>query len=153
MSPAVSNSIGTAIPVRWCFRRWREPDRLALAASVKGRVHEIRCKAGNLEQVQVRLVEEIRCSSTGSVNTRGVMRAGNLLLDLGVGLIAGAVARKAAEHVQEATWAVMPESNRDQEERVRPGPPYRVAAEKTSAVTSMPSNSTGQEWRSTMDRA
>lgn len=52
----------------------------------------------------------------------------NLLADIPVGLVAGAVATKVTGFAQEALYRPMPESIKEQEERVRPGPPSQVAA-------------------------
>lgn len=60
------------------------------------------------------------------------MKDDSVILDVGVGLLAGLVATKVTEFGQQAMWKVTPEAVRQQEERVRPGPPYRVAAQKTA---------------------
>jgi uncharacterized membrane protein YagU involved in acid resistance len=65
------------------------------------------------------------------------MKENGLLLDLGVGLLAGLAATKVTEYGQEALWALTPENIKEQEERVRPGPPFRVAAEKTAALADL----------------
>lgn len=65
------------------------------------------------------------------------MKQDGLLLDLGVGLLAGLAATKVSEYGQEALWAVTPESIKKEEEHVRPGPPFRVAAEKTAALAEL----------------
>lgn len=60
------------------------------------------------------------------------MKASHVALDVGVGLLAGLAATKVTEYAQQALWAATPEKTRQQEQRVRPGPPFRVAAEKTA---------------------
>lgn len=62
------------------------------------------------------------------------MRGDGVLLDVGVGLLAGLAATKVTEYGQQALWALTPEDIKEQEERVRPGPPFRVAAERTAAL-------------------
>jgi uncharacterized membrane protein YagU involved in acid resistance len=57
-----------------------------------------------------------------------------LLVDIGIGLIAGLVATKVTEFAQEAFYRPMPESIKTQEEQVRPGPPPKVAARKAAAA-------------------
>lgn len=52
--------------------------------------------------------------------------------DLAIGLVSGLVATKVTGFAQEALYRPMPESVKEQEERVRPGPPPKVAAEKTA---------------------
>lgn len=49
-------------------------------------------------------------------------------------MLAGLVATKITEFGQQALWSVTPEEIKAEEERVRPGPPYRVAAQKTAAL-------------------
>lgn len=61
----------------------------------------------------------------------------DVLLDLGVGLVAGLVATKITEYGQQALWSLTPEKIKQREERVRPGPPYRVAAEKTAHLVNV----------------
>lgn len=60
------------------------------------------------------------------------MKNDHFLLDVGVGLLAGLVATKVTEYAQQALWAATPEETRQREQRVRPGPPFRVAAEKSA---------------------
>ncbi len=57
-----------------------------------------------------------------------------LLVDLALAPVAGYLGTKAMEPV--GTWMYERESEADQEreEAVRPGPPYRVAAQKTTAL-------------------
>lgn len=55
-----------------------------------------------------------------------------LLVDLVIGLAAGLVATKVTGFAQEALYRPMPESIKRREEEVRPGPPPRVAAQKTA---------------------
>ena len=62
------------------------------------------------------------------------MRGDGVLLDVGVRLLAGLAATKVTEYGQQALWALTPEDIKEQEQRVRPGPPFRVAAEKTAAL-------------------
>ena len=61
----------------------------------------------------------------------------NLILDIGIGLVAGLLATKVTEYAQKALWAATPEKTRQREQRVRPGPPYRVAAEKSASLANL----------------
>lgn len=63
------------------------------------------------------------------------MRTPQLALDIGVGLLAGLTATKLTEYGQQALWSVTPEEVQQREQAVRPGPPYRIAAEKIAALT------------------
>jgi uncharacterized membrane protein YagU involved in acid resistance len=63
------------------------------------------------------------------------MRSQQLARDIGIGLLAGLVATKVTEYGQQALWSLTPEDIRRQERAVRPGPPYRVAAEKIADLT------------------
>lgn len=65
------------------------------------------------------------------------MKHDNVLLDIGIGLLAGFVATKVTEYAQQALWAATPEKTRKRERRVRPGPPFRVAAEKSSKLAGL----------------
>lgn len=57
------------------------------------------------------------------------------LVDVGVGLAAGYVGTKAMEAVAMGLYQkVEPEQDREQEDAVRPGPPFKIAAEKTAAL-------------------
>ena len=58
----------------------------------------------------------------------------SLLLDMAVGILAGLAATKVTEFAQQGLWALTPEETREEEQRVRPGPPFRVAAEKTTEL-------------------
>lgn len=58
----------------------------------------------------------------------------SLLLDVTVGILAGLAATKITEFAQQGLWALTPEATREEEQRVRPGPPFRVAAEKTAKL-------------------
>lgn len=59
------------------------------------------------------------------------MQNEEMALDVIVGFAAGLMATKITEYAQQALWQLTPESVRQQEQRVRPGPPYRLAARKT----------------------
>jgi len=61
----------------------------------------------------------------------------HLALDIGIGLLAGLTATKVTERAQQALWPATPENIRQQEKRVRPGPPFRVAAEKTADLAGL----------------
>lgn len=61
------------------------------------------------------------------------MKFKELLLDFGICLVAGVVATKATEGIQQALYRLTPENARKREEQVRPGPPPRIAAQKTAA--------------------
>ena len=65
------------------------------------------------------------------------MKNGTYLLDIGVGLLAGLVATKVTEYAQRALWAATPEETRQREQRVRPGPPFRLAAEKSADLAGL----------------
>lgn len=54
------------------------------------------------------------------------------LLDVGIGLISGFVGTKVMEPVSMKLYEWEPEEVRRQEDAVRPGPPYEVAAKKTA---------------------
>src|SRR5205823_9506699 len=56
------------------------------------------------------------------------------IADVGVGLIGGDVGTKVMERVSMKLYELEPEADRQQEDRVRPGPPYEIAARKTAAV-------------------
>lgn len=60
------------------------------------------------------------------------MRSGSLFLDIGIGLAAGFAATLVTGVAQQALYAPMPRGIKKQEERVRPGPPPRIAASKLS---------------------
>ncbi|AWB26094.1 MULTISPECIES: hypothetical protein [Methylobacterium] len=62
----------------------------------------------------------------------------NLLVDVAIGLAAGFVATKVTEFAQEALYRPMPESVKQAEEAVRPGPPPEVAARKTMQAIGHP---------------
>jgi uncharacterized membrane protein YagU involved in acid resistance len=65
------------------------------------------------------------------------MKDDTLLLDIGVGMLAGLVATKVTEYAQQALWAATPEETRRKEQRVRLGPPFRVAAEKSADLAGL----------------
>lgn len=56
------------------------------------------------------------------------------MLDIAVGLAAGVVASKVTEYAQTALYRLTPSDVKKQEERVRPGPPYEIAAQKTAGM-------------------
>lgn len=60
------------------------------------------------------------------------MKDHNLLLDIAVGFAAGLVATKVTELTQEAFYKAMPRSITKREEEVRPGPPPKIAAQKSA---------------------
>tara|TARA_R110002073_G_scaffold139085_4_gene289007 strand:+ start:2009 stop:2530 length:522 start_codon:yes stop_codon:yes gene_type:complete len=62
------------------------------------------------------------------------MKSSNLALDIGIGLFAGFATTKVTEYAQQALWKVTPGPVRQLENQLRPGPPFRVAAEKTSKL-------------------
>ena len=57
-----------------------------------------------------------------------------LLLDLAIASVAGYLATKAMEPVGAWMYDRESEADREREEAVRPGPPYRVAAQKTAKL-------------------
>jgi uncharacterized membrane protein YagU involved in acid resistance len=61
------------------------------------------------------------------------MKSKELLLDLVICLVAGYAATKATEGIQQALYRLTPEDAKKREEKVRPGPPFRLAAQKTAA--------------------
>ena len=58
----------------------------------------------------------------------------SLPADLAIGVVAGLVATKLTEFAQEALYEPMPAAIKKKEERVSPGPPPEVAAEKTAGL-------------------
>jgi hypothetical protein len=62
------------------------------------------------------------------------MNARNVLTDLALAPLAGYVATKAMEPVGSWLYEHESQASRDREEAVRPGPPYRIAAQKTTAL-------------------
>lgn len=57
-----------------------------------------------------------------------------LLADIGIGIAAGLAATVATKYAQQALYGPMPQSVKGQEERVRPGEPPQIAAEKTARM-------------------
>ena len=53
-------------------------------------------------------------------------------LDAGIGLLAGFVGTKVMEPVSMKLYDMESEEDRQQEDAVRPGPPYKIAARKTA---------------------
>jgi uncharacterized membrane protein YagU involved in acid resistance len=63
------------------------------------------------------------------------MRNGNsALAEAGIGLISGYVGTKVMEPVSMRLYQWEPEEARRREDEVRPGPPYKIAAEKTAQL-------------------
>jgi uncharacterized membrane protein YagU involved in acid resistance len=62
------------------------------------------------------------------------MQVKQIIADVGVGLIGGYVGTKVMEPVSMKLYELEPEADRKQEDRVRPGPPYEIAARKTAAL-------------------
>lgn len=62
------------------------------------------------------------------------MSARQVLLDLALSPVAGYVATKAMEPVSMKPYELESPADREREDAVRPGPPYRIAAEKTAAL-------------------
>ena len=60
------------------------------------------------------------------------MRWQTLIADIGIGLIAGFAGTKVMEPVSMKLYEWEPEAARKQEDAVRPGPPYEIAARKTT---------------------
>ena len=58
----------------------------------------------------------------------------NLVVDVAIGLVAGLVATKVTEYAQEALYGVTPDTIKEREERVRPGLPPQIAAQKSAAA-------------------
>lgn len=63
--------------------------------------------------------------------TRSTVREG--LEDVAVGAVSGYVATKIMEPVSSALYRWEPDQVRDREDRARPGPPFQIAADKTTA--------------------
>jgi len=57
-----------------------------------------------------------------------------VLADIGIGLISGYVGTKLMEPVGVKLYELESETDRQQEDRVRPGPPYQIAAERTAKL-------------------
>lgn len=55
-----------------------------------------------------------------------------LVADVGIGMAAGLVATQLTQYVQEAFYKPMPRLVKNEEERVRPGEPTRIAAKKAA---------------------
>jgi len=62
------------------------------------------------------------------------MQIKQLLSDSALGMIGGYVGTKVMEPVSMKLYELEPEADRQQEDRVRPGPPYEIAAWKTTAL-------------------
>ena len=62
------------------------------------------------------------------------MQITHLLSDSALGLICGYVGTKVMEPVSMRLYELEPEAERQQEDRVRPGPPYTIAAQKTTRL-------------------
>lgn len=60
------------------------------------------------------------------------MAASAALADIGVGMIGGYVGTKVMEPVSMKLYELEPEEDRQREDAVRPGPPYEVAARRTT---------------------
>ncbi len=58
------------------------------------------------------------------------MKITRLITDAALAALAGYVATQVMEPVSIKLYELEPSSARDKEDAVRPGPPYRVAAEK-----------------------
>lgn len=57
-----------------------------------------------------------------------------LVVDMAIGFFAGVVATKVTGYAQEASYRVMPNKVKEQEERVRPADPPEVAAKKIARL-------------------
>ncbi len=62
------------------------------------------------------------------------MRWQTLITDIGVGLIAGYAGTKVMEPVSTKLYEWESEGDRQREDEVRPGPPYEIAARKTTRL-------------------
>jgi hypothetical protein len=65
------------------------------------------------------------------------VKVANTLLDLALSAAAGYAGTKATEPVSIKLYELEPKAARDREDAVRPGPPYRVAAEKLSRLAGL----------------
>lgn len=57
-----------------------------------------------------------------------------VLADIAVGLVSGYAGTRFMENVSMKLYELEPEDDREREDRVRPGPPYQIAAEKTARL-------------------
>lgn len=57
-----------------------------------------------------------------------------MLADVAVGLLSGYAGTRVMEPISMKLYELEPEEDREQEDAVRPGPPYQVAAEKTARL-------------------
>ncbi len=62
------------------------------------------------------------------------MRANELIADVGLGLVGGYVGTRVMEPVSMKLYEWEPEEARRQEDAVRPGPPYELAARKITTL-------------------
>ncbi len=60
------------------------------------------------------------------------MKARELTSDVGIGMIGGYVGTQVMERVSMKLYDLEPEEDRKREEEVRPGPPFEIAARKTT---------------------
>lgn len=62
------------------------------------------------------------------------MRIRKAISDIGTGMIGGYVGTKVMEQASMKLYELEPEEDRKREEEVRPGPPFYIAAKKTTEV-------------------
>lgn len=62
------------------------------------------------------------------------MKANQYMAESVTGLASGFIATKLMERLEMTLYALEPETVRQQEERVRPGPPYNIAARKATEM-------------------
>jgi hypothetical protein len=62
------------------------------------------------------------------------MNIKDILLDTAIGLVSGFLGTKVMEPVAMSLYKLEPEAARKQEDAVRPGPPYEIAAKKTTEL-------------------
>ena len=60
------------------------------------------------------------------------MKIRELISDIGTGVIGGYVGTQVMERVSMKLYELEPEEDREREEEVRPGPPFYIAAKKTT---------------------
>jgi hypothetical protein len=68
---------------------------------------------------------------------RGTMNFRDILLDGAIGAVSGFLGTKVMEPVAMGLYKLEPEVARRQEDQVRPGPPYEIAARKTTELLGM----------------
>lgn len=68
----------------------------------------------------------------GLEERRWRVKVRELVSDVGVGMIGGYVGTQLMERVSMKLYELEPEEDRQKEDEVRPGPPFYIAAKKTT---------------------